>query len=67
MSQSKNPAAGKRQGFCISVGSDNATYTAATLSNQQPIDLVAILAARSGVSGASIRAQLDAWRIGGAR
>ena len=34
---------------------------------QEPADLVGILAARSGVAAATVRAQLAAWQIGGGR
>lgn len=43
----------------------NSKYIAFSLSRQADIDVVSILAARSGVASATVRAQFDAWQIGG--
>ena len=65
----KNPAnAGRRQGFdwkCFPATS-NKDNTALQLLVQSEIDPVARLARRSGVNPISIKAQLEAWQIGGA-
>lgn len=66
-----NPATrGARQGlnwkcFPATSTSDNATVPS-TVSIEITVDPVVIFAARSRVAPATVRAQLAAWRIGGA-
>ena len=58
-----------RQGFGLSDRSpalDSSNPTLITLENQQ-IDVVALIAARSGVAAATVRAHCLAYGIGGAR
>jgi hypothetical protein len=49
-----------------SLDSFDITDTAPKTFRQDPIDVISLLAARSRVSPATIRAQLAAWQIGGA-
>ncbi len=42
---------------------DNPAYPTFATLLQDPLDTVALLAARSGVAAATVRACFDAWRI----
>ena len=53
-------------GNLLSSAERNPEYSDFPLSRQADIDVVGILASRSGVAAATVRAQLAAWRIGGA-
>ena len=53
-------------GNLLSSTERNFEFSASTVFRQDLIDPVVIISARSGVAAATIRAQLDAWRIGGA-
>ena len=66
----RNPASGKRQGFAFEMVSEaglTRENSPLTALRQEEIDIVGLLAARSRVAPATIRAQFDAWRIGGAQ
>ena len=52
-------------GFVKATRPDIPEYSASLSPRQAEIDTVALLAARSRVAPATIRAQLAAWRIGG--
>lgn len=66
----RNPASGRRQGFAGEMVSDavlDREYSPAPFLRQEHfVDPVAVLAARSRVAPATIRAQLAAWCIRGA-
>ena len=49
------------------LASFNSHITATSLREQYEIDIVGLLAARSGVAAATVRAHIDAFRIGGSR
>ena len=51
----------------LSSADRSSIYPTFPILMQEPADLVGILAARSGVAAATVRAQLAAWRIGGGR
>ena len=51
-------------GISLSSPDRNSEPSAPPLLRQGPIDVVGILAARSGVAAATVRAQFDAWLIG---
>lgn len=59
-------ANGTALGFVKATPPDISKYSASPFLRQAEIDPVAILAARSRVAPATIRAQLAAWQIGGA-
>ena len=54
-------------GNLLSSAERNPEYSFSTFPRQAEIDVVGLLAARSGVAAATVRAQFDAWSIGGAR
>ncbi len=53
-------------GISLSSPERNSKFSASAVFSQDIIDPVVILAARSRVAPATVRAQLAAWRIGGA-
>lgn len=53
-------------GTLLSSTDRKAEISASPVFRQDLIDPVMILAARSGVAAATIRAQVEAWQIGGA-
>ena len=48
----------------LSSAASVSTYPTFALASQEPTDMVGILAARSGVAAATVRALLAAWQIG---
>ncbi len=54
-------------GISLSSPERSPELSASSVLRQGPIDVVGLLAARSGVAAATVRAQLAAWQIGGAR
>ena len=58
-------ANGTALGFVKATMPDKSEYSAFSPCRQPDIDVVGILVARSGVAPATIRAQFDAWQIGG--
>ncbi len=50
-------------GLMLSPMERNTGFTTPRLHLQEPVDTVALLAARSGVAAATVRACFDAWRI----
>ena len=53
-------------GLMLSPTERSTGFTASCLQHQEPVDTVALLAARSGVAAATVRAHLAAFGIGGA-
>ncbi len=65
----KPPSRAGNEGFAFEVVSDanlNSDNSPSLSLRQDLIDPAVILAARSGVAAATVRAQLSAWNIGGA-
>ena len=52
-------------GNLLSSAERSPELSASPIFRQGPIDTVGIVAARSGVAAATVRAQFDAWQIGG--
>ncbi len=52
-------------GISLSSPERSSQLNASSVFRQGPINTVGIVAARSGVAAATVRAQFDAWRIGG--
>jgi len=68
--KTRNPGAGRRQGFDFGTLLQAGSEIEVTLSSpirQEPVDPVVILAARSGVAPATVAAHLAAFGIGEAR
>ena len=63
MQKRRNPGAGQLQGFGINAVCDKPIHTAAYLDLQPNIDVVALLARRTGVAASSIAAQMLAWGL----